>query len=141
MKKSRNSPPFEEKEGQYRSIFDAASDGVLITDLETGSVLAANLAAAEMHGYACAAFSRLRLQRLIHAKSLPFFADYAQAIPRGGLFEMLAKHVRRDDSLLSVEWRAVAFKYQDRTCALGLLRDGSKRKQNEGTLILCNRAN
>ena len=78
MKKSRNSPPFEEKEWQYRSIFDAASDGLIINDLETGRVVEANPAACKLHGY---------------------------------------------------------------TRALALLRDGSKRKQNEGTLILCNRAN
>jgi PAS domain S-box-containing protein len=97
-----------EAEQLYWNIFETASDGVLITDLETGRVLTANPAAAEMHGYTRKAFGGLRLQRLIHARSLPFFADYAQVIQQGGLFEMLAQHVRRDDSLLSVEWRAVA---------------------------------
>ncbi|MCX6026392.1 MAG: histidine kinase [Chloroflexi bacterium] len=121
-------------EQMYLNIFETASDGVLITDLGTGSVLAANPAAAEMHGYAREAFGGLRLQSLVHAKSLPFFADYAQVIRRGGLFEMLAQHVRRDDSLLSVEWRAVAFKYQGRTCALALLRDVGKRVQAERQL-------
>jgi two-component system nitrate/nitrite sensor histidine kinase NarX len=107
---------------------------VLITDLETGSVLAANPAAAEMHGYAREALRGLRLQGLIHAESLPLFADYAQVIQQGGLFEMLAQHVRRDDSLLSVEWRAVALKYQGRTCALAVIRDVSKRVQAERRL-------
>jgi PAS domain S-box-containing protein len=134
MNKDQNRLPFEEKEDLYRSLFEAISDGILITDLETGRVLAANPAVAEMHGYTREAFSELQLQRLIHAKSLPFFADYAQVIQRGGLFEMLAQHVRRDGSLLSVEWRAVAFKDQDRTCALALLRDVSKRIQAERQL-------
>jgi PAS domain S-box-containing protein len=88
-----------EAEQLHLNIFETASDGVLITDLETGSVLAANPAAAEMHGYAREAFGGLRLRRLIHAKSLPSFADYAQVIQQGGLFEMLVQHVRRDDSL------------------------------------------
>jgi len=120
-----------EAEQLYWNIFETASDGVLITDLETGSVLAANPAAADMHGFAPEAFSGLRLQRLIHAKSLPFFSDYAQVIQQGSLFEMLAQHVRRDDSLLSVEWRAVAINYQGRTCALAVIRDVSKRVQEE----------
>jgi PAS domain S-box-containing protein len=123
-----------ETERLYWNIFEAASDGALITDLETGSILAANPAAAEMHGYTREVFSGLRLQRLVHAKSLPFFADYAQVIQRGGLFEILAQHMRRDNSLLSVEWRAVAFKYQGRNCALALLRDVSKRVQAEQQL-------
>ena len=54
MKKSRNSPPFEEKEGQYRSIFDAANDGLVINGLETGRVVEANPAACRMHGRTCA---------------------------------------------------------------------------------------
>lgn len=118
----------------YWNIFEAASDGMLITDLETGAMLAANPAAAKMHGYTRATFSGLRMQRLIHAKSLPFFADYARVIQQGGLFEMLAQHVRQDDSLLSVEWRAVAFNYQGRACALAVIRDASKRIQAEQQL-------
>ena len=45
MKNSRNSPPFEEKERPYRSIFDAANDGLIVTDLETSRVVEANPAA------------------------------------------------------------------------------------------------
>lgn len=61
-----------EAERLYLNIFEAASDGMLITNLETGSILTANPAAAEMHGYTREAFSQLRLQSLLQAKSLPF---------------------------------------------------------------------
>ena len=118
----------------YWSIFESASDGMLITNLETGALLAANPAAATMHGYKRAIFNGLRMQRLIRAKSLPFFADYARVIQEGGLFEMLAEHVRQDETILSVEWRAVPFKYQGQTCALAILRDVSKRVQAENQL-------
>ncbi|MFZ6030567.1 MAG: histidine kinase [Chloroflexota bacterium] len=134
MNKDPNPLPLEEQEGQYRSIFEAISDGVLIIDLESGSVLTANPAAAAMHGYTLEAFGELRLQRLIHAKSLPSFDNYAQVMQHGGVFEILAQHVRRDDSQFSVEWRAVAFQYQGRTCGLALLRDASKRIQAEHQL-------
>lgn len=123
-----------EVEQLYFNIFETASDGILITDLETGNLLAANPAAAEMHGYTREAFGKLRLQRLLHAKSLPFFNDYAQVIQQGGLFEMLAQHVRRDDSQINVEWRAVNFIYQGHSCALAVIRDVSKRVQAEHQL-------
>jgi len=123
-----------EAEQLYRTVFETASDGMLITDLETGGVLAANPAAAEMHGYARDALAGMSLQRLIHSKSLASFANYAQVIRQGGLFETLAQNVRRDDSPLSVEWRAVALKYQGRVCALALLRDVGKRVQAERQL-------
>ncbi|MCG2786411.1 MAG: histidine kinase [Anaerolineae bacterium] len=118
----------------YLKIFETISDGVLITDLETGSILDANPAAAQMHGYTRDAFNGLRLQSLLSAKSLPFFADYASVIKQGGLFEMQAQHVRRDDSQIFVEWRAVAFNYQGSPCALAIIRDISKRVEAEHQL-------
>jgi two-component system nitrate/nitrite sensor histidine kinase NarX len=124
-------PSNSESERLYWNIFETAGDGVLITDLEDGSVLAANPAAARMHGYAREDFIGLRMPGFIHSKSLPFFADHASVIRQGGLFEALAQHVRRDGSPVSIEWRAVAFTYRDRTCALAILRDASKRTQSE----------
>jgi PAS domain S-box-containing protein len=120
-------PKNSEIDQLYWHIFETASDGMVITDLKTSKVLVTNPAAAKMHGYTPEAFCGKKLQQFIHTKSVPFFADYAQVIRQGGLFEMLAQHVRNDQSLFSVEWRTVAFKYQGRDCALTLLRDVSKR--------------
>jgi len=126
--------PVSEADQLYWRIFESAADGVLITDLETGEVLFANPAAADMHGYTREALDGLQLQTLIHAKSLPSFANLAPRIRQGTPFEVLAQHVRMDNTLLSVEWRAVAFAYQGRTCALALLRDVSDRVQVEREL-------
>jgi PAS domain S-box-containing protein len=111
----------------YKDVFETASDGMLITDLQTGKILAANPAVAEMHGYARQAFNDLCLKNLIHSKSLPYFSDYAHVIQEGGLFEMQAQHVRQDKTLFNVEWRSVAIEYHGHVCALAILRDVSKR--------------
>jgi PAS domain-containing protein len=42
----------EEKERPYRSIFEAAGDGLLITDGETGRVIEANPAASTLYSIA-----------------------------------------------------------------------------------------
>ena len=47
----KDHPNLNEKEWQYRSIFDAAIDGLIVHDLETGLVVEANPAACLMHGY------------------------------------------------------------------------------------------
>ncbi len=114
-------------EALYRTLFETMSDGLLITDLETGRILLANPAAAEIHGYSREAFTELRIQSLIEVKNWSVFADYGRIIQQGGLFERLAQHVRRDGALFSVEWRAVALNYQGRPCALATIRDVSKR--------------
>jgi PAS domain S-box-containing protein len=100
---------------------------LLIIDLETGSILVANPAAASMHGYSLEALGELSMHDLILAKSLPLFADFAEVILQGGPFEMLTQHVQQDGSKISVEWRAEAMEYQGRTCALAVIRDVSKR--------------
>ncbi len=111
----------------FLEIFKTASDGIVLTDLKTGKVLATNPAAAAMHGYTPQDFCGKQIKQFIHSKSLPYFTDYPQVIKRGDVFEMLAQHIRDDQSAFDVEWRAVAIKYQGRDCALALLRDVSKR--------------
>lgn len=120
-----------EAEQQYWNIFETASDGIVVIDLKTNKVLAANPVAAKLHGYERNAFCGLPLQKFIHAKSLTPFDDYSKIIQKGGVLEVVAQHVRRDKSMLSVEWRAVALKYEERNCALAILRDVSNRIQAE----------
>jgi PAS domain S-box-containing protein len=127
-------PTILKSDSLYLDIFNTASDGVLIIDLKTSRVLAANPAAAGMHGSALEAFCGKHIKQYVHAKSLPFFADFSHVIQRGDLFEMLAQHIRDDQPGFDVEWRAVAFKFQDRNCALALLRDVSKRVKAEHQL-------
>ena len=38
-------------EEEYRNIFEAASEGLVIYDIEMGVIVEANAAAFEMHGY------------------------------------------------------------------------------------------
>jgi PAS domain S-box-containing protein len=127
-------PPSANLAEECQQLFAALSDGVLVFDLETGQILAANPAAAEMHGYSLSAISELRIQRLIHPKSLQYFAGYEKIIQQGGLFEMQVQHVCCDETLMEVEWRAVAHTYRGSTCALAVLRDVSKRIQAEHQL-------
>lgn len=118
----------------YWNIFETASDGILIVDPDSGRILLSNPAAADMHGYSPEAFGALRIQTLIQPKSRPMLTNYAQIIRRGALFEMLAQHVRRDETSISVEWRATACNYQEHVYSLVILRDVSKRVHAEQQL-------
>jgi PAS domain S-box-containing protein len=133
MKKSQNSPP-EEKEWQYRSIFDAADDGLIINDLHTGLVVEANPAACKMHGYTREEFIGLQTRALIHPDSRNGFSEYIQAFQPDGVFDTRTLHVCRDGSTFYAEWRGTAFTYQGQPCLLGIVRDVSERIQAEQTL-------
>ena len=124
----------EEKEGWYRSIFAGIPDGLIITDLETGRVLAANPAACAMHGYSCAEFIGLLPGAFIHLDSQTVFKNYLLAVRSGAKADKRMRHVRRDGSAFSAEWRGEAFPYQDRPCLLGMVRDVSDRVRAEQQL-------
>jgi PAS domain S-box-containing protein len=123
-----------EAELQYWNIFESASDGIIIIDLKSCVVLAANPAAFKMHGFERETFCGQPLQRFLHANSLRLFDRFVQVIQTGGLFGVVAQHLLQDDSIINVEWRAVALKYQNSNCALALLRDVSKRVQADSNL-------
>ena len=134
MNKVPNRPLSEEKEWLYRSIFDAANDGLIINDLETGLVVEANPAACMMHGYTRAEFIGLQLRAFVHPDSQHAFNEYIQSLQADGVFDIRTLHVCRDGSSFHAEWRGTPFTYQGRPCMLGVLRDVSKRIQAEQNL-------
>ena len=131
MNKGANQSPNEVKEWQYRSIFDTADDGMIITDLETGLVVEANPAACRMHGYTRDKFIGLALTAFIHPDSQKVFSEYIQAFQSDGVFDTRSLHLRRDGAMFYAEWRGTPFTYLGRPCLLGIVRDVSKRIQAE----------
>jgi len=134
MNPSRNRPSPEEREGEYRSIFDAATDGLIIADLETGFVVEANPAAWAMHGYTREEFIELLPKAFIHPDSQQVFGNYIRASRSGAVLDRRVLHVRRDGSSFHAEWRGTPFTFRGRPCLLGVVRDVSRRVQEEQRL-------
>jgi PAS domain S-box-containing protein len=123
-----------ENEWEYRAIFDAAIDGVMIVDLETGRVVEANPAACRMHGYTPEAFVGLHLTAFIHPNSQNGFREHLRTFPSDGALDTRAVHVRQDGATFHVEWHGTAFSYRGRAGLLGIVRDVTKRVQAEQAL-------
>ena len=123
-----------EKDALYQSIFDAASDGLIISNFETGLVVDANPAACRMHGYARKAFIGLHISVFIDPDSWYVFNQYLQTFPLDGVFDIRTQHLNRDGSTFYAEWRGTIFPYQGHTCLMGIVRDVSKRIQAEQSL-------
>ena len=134
MNAGRKRPPSKEKEDQFRSIFEAATDGLIITDLETGLVIEANPAACAMHGLTREEFIGLLPAAFIHPGSQNVFSNYIRMFRSGPVLDTRVLHVRRDGSTFHAEWRGTAYTYQDRPCLLGIVRDVSKRVQADRRL-------
>ena len=118
-----------EREAQYRGIFDATSDGLVITDLETGLLVEVNPAFATMHGYTREELIGTDPHRFIHPDSHYLLHEYLDEVKAGREYHTQAIDVRKDGSLLHVEVHGAAFAYKGRACVLGVVRDITERVQ------------
>ena len=124
----------KERERLYQSIFETASDGLIINDLETGLVVEANPAACRMYGYAGDEFIGLRPIRFIHPDSSQQFTKYVQAVQSQGVCVALQVHMRRDGSQFYVELSGTVYMDQGRSYLLSVVRDVSQRVHAEQLL-------
>lgn len=117
-----------ERETQYRSIFEAVSDGLFINDLD-GALVDFNPAAAEMHGYTVSDFRSLKPQEFIHPNSLDIFTDYIETVKSGGQFRARATDVHKNGSPFLVEVTGTQFIYSGKPHALATMRDITEQVQ------------
>jgi PAS domain S-box-containing protein len=110
-----------EREEQYRSIFEATSDGLSINDLETGLVLEANPAFHHMHGYDN--MVGMHPTKFIHPDYWSVFEEYMQVVTAGQEYRTRAQDVRSDGTVFDVEVLGQVFLYQGRPAVLGVVRD------------------
>jgi PAS domain S-box-containing protein len=124
----------EDRERPFRRIFEAAGDGLILNDVESGLVVEANPAACAIHGYIREEFIDLHPTTYIHPDSFPQFAQWVQVIQSGNNFAATVVHMRRDGSPFTAEVRGTGCIYQDRLCLLSIVRDVSARVQAEKLL-------
>jgi two-component system sensor histidine kinase/response regulator len=125
-----------QKEAQYRSIFEAVSDALLIADPETGSMVEANPAACQMHGYSYEEFIALPPPAFIHPSALPVLQDFLTTVRSGQSFYGQGIDIHKDGSLIDVEVKGALCTYNGKTHTLAVVRDITERKKAEKTLQL-----
>src|SRR5258706_4645534 len=124
----------EDKEQPYRIIFEAASDGMIISDFETGCVVDANPAAIVMHGYDRDEFIGLHLTAYIHPDRQRLFNEAVEGAQPGGIFDVPAVHLHKDGTSFYVDVRRTAIAIQGRSCLLSVVRDVNERVNAERLL-------
>jgi PAS domain S-box-containing protein len=122
-----------EKEEQYRSVFEATSDGLIIRDMD-GYVVEANPAAYIMHGYTYEEFIGLHRTDIIDPADHPMVAEYMRAIQAGRSFMGQAVDLRKDGTAFPVEVRGSTFTYLGKPHTLSVLRDITERVEAERQL-------
>ena len=121
-------------EEEYRNIFEAASDGLVIYDIGLDSVVEANAAACKMHGYTRQEFIGLNARACMLPESHASFSEQIRTIESGSGSEAFIVHIRKDGSPFHVEVRGSAISFRGRRCLLSVIRDVSQRIQAEKIL-------
>lgn len=121
-------------EEEYRNIFEAASDGLIIYDIGLDSVVEANPAACEMHSYTRQEFIGLNPAVFMLPESHILFKEQVRTAEPGSVFESLIVHIRKGGSPFHVEVRRSLINYRSRPCLLSAIRDVSQRIQTEKIL-------
>jgi len=121
-------------EDEYRSIFESATDGLIIYDMELDRVVEANSAASDMHGYTRQEFVGINPESFMLPADYVVFREHVQAAELNGVFESPGVHIRKDGSQFHVDVRRSAINYRGRKCLLSIIRDVSQRIQTERIL-------
>ena len=114
-----------EREEQYRRIFEATSDGLIINDFDTGLVVEVNPAFCRMHGYEYEELIGIHPTTFIHPDDHHLFAEYIEAVSEGREFRARAREIHKDGSIFHVEVHGTTFLFRGRPHVLGVLRDVS----------------
>ncbi len=120
-------------EEQYRHVFAAASDGLLLFDLD-GSIVEVNPAACQLYGHARQEFLGLTGASLVHPDSAHQFDEFRRHVRDTGSFMAESVHIRKDGSCFDVEVHGSQVAFRERPHLLAVVRDTTERKRAEQEL-------
>ena len=115
-------------EERYRSVFESATDGLLVLD-EHDAILEGNPAACRMHGRQPGQLDGTPIRRLIAPESQRLYEAFKSHPDEAGVFRADAIHVRADGSRLDVEVRASNFHVGAVRRTLAILTDVTERNR------------
>ncbi len=125
-------------ENRYKILFESAADAIFILEAEgeqAGAIIAANQAAADMHGYTVAELGRLNIQDLDTQEIATFMPERFQRLLNGEKIESRTEHRKKDGTVFPVEFSAGLLELEGKKYVLAFDRDISLRVQTEEALL------
>lgn len=127
----------EESEKRHRTLFERAGDGIFILDTEGENrfrIVAANQAAAEMHGYTVDELLTMKITDVDTPESAEAAPALFTDIMKGEWVNAELNHRRKDGAVFPVEISAGVLELGAHKYILAFDRDITERKQAEETL-------
>ena len=123
IERVRSEEQLRQQEAQYRSIFEAVSDGLLISDPVTDLIVEANPALCRMHGVSRDEVVGRSPIWLIHPDAHANRGEYLARVAAGGTERTRSLNVRRDGTPFPVEVLGTGFTFRGRPHIMSVLRD------------------
>ena len=127
-----------EREANYRLVFSAETDAIIIVDAETERITDANEAAEKLYGYSQEEFLKLKATDLSAepAKSADHIREVAARSSAGTAPGPVHRfHKRRDGTVISVEISSGAYSLRGRRMVCAIIRDVTDRRRTERALL------
>jgi PAS domain S-box-containing protein len=109
----------------FKSIFDEAANGMLISNIETGVIIEINPTACKLHGLQYDEIIGKSMTALIAPADQGLYNKYVEAIRINGISQSLLRHHHQDNSILYIENNGKKIDFHGKTCILSILHDVS----------------
>ncbi|MHC4662673.1 MAG: sensor histidine kinase [Planctomycetota bacterium] len=123
-------------EKMLRTIFDNATDGIVLADIETQMFFSCNRALCGMLGYTEDELKQLGVQNIHPKEDLPYVKEQFEKQARGEI--IIAKDIpvlRKDGSVFYTEINSSPILLGNKSYLLGLFRDITERRQAEEEVL------
>jgi len=141
--RKRAEQALRESESRYKTLFDGATDSIMILDTErgkAGNIVAANQAAAKTTGYTSEELLKLNIAGLRTPLQASLVEDDFERVANGErlTFEILRR--RKDGTTFPIEINASVLSIEGKRYILDFARDLTQRKQTETEVTMLAKA-
>jgi len=125
-----------ESEEILKIIFEGATDGLLVADIEKKTFLTGNRMICEMLGYTLEEIKKMGIMAIHPEKELLYVIDQFERQAKGEF--SLARNIpveRKDGTLFYADVNSSPITIKEKKCLLGIFRDITERKQMEEKIL------
>jgi PAS domain S-box-containing protein len=133
--RKRAEESLKETELKFRTIFDCASDGIILLNLGTGNFSAANEKMCNMLGYTNEELLNLSIPDIHPQESIPFVIDQSDKLLKKEI--LIAKNIpviKKDKTVFFADISGSPIILGEQEYLIGMFRDITERKQTEEKL-------